>query len=420
MAQIIDNRGRLRAFSGCRRVGTDPDVRVLLLYERLYPDSIGGLERRNFYLARALVQRGHEVTLAGFGTGLREAPPGVRFQSFGKLGQLYSAEGRRSTWRALRFAWELCRLDVSEYDVVETASVPYIHLVPLAARCALARKPLLVTWYEFWGPYWKKYLGGWRAPIYRAVEWIVAQFGTAVIASSALTAGRLAARRLRRGGVPIVPCGIHLDGILDAVSGMTKSGGHLIYAGRLIAEKRVDVLIKALAQLPDIRLVVFGDGPQLTNLRALAERLGVDSRIDFRGHVADGKEVWRSVAQSSIAVQPSSREGFGIFPLEAMAVGVPVVYLEAADSAVGEIVRDRIEGICVAADADSLAAAVRDLLRDENLRRTLGECGSLRARQFDSQIVASEIEPLLAAMMNRGAQRQPVVSKLITPPAGEP
>jgi len=94
-------------------------LRILLLYEAVYPDNIGGVETRNWELGRALGRRGHEVTLAGFCAPLPGEPPNVRVLPMGPSPRLYNAGGRRSTRAALRFAAAVARLDLSPYDVVE-------------------------------------------------------------------------------------------------------------------------------------------------------------------------------------------------------------------------------------------------------------------------------------------------------------
>lgn len=375
--------------------------KILILNERLYPSSLGGVERRDHDLAVELGRRGHEVTLLGFGRGPCPAPPGVRSVSLGELGRLYGASGKRSTFQAFSFAWRVARFDLAPYDVVEASNIPYVHLLPLALRCALAGKPLLVTWYEFWGPYWSRYLGPLRAPFYRLGEWVAAQLGTAVVATSRLTAERLDARRLRAGGVPVVPCGLHDEEIRASAGEADGGAAEVVFAGRLIAEKRVDLLLRAVARLHGERpprLVVFGDGPERSSLLALAERLGISARVEFRGHVEDAAELWSAIGQARVAVQPSSREGFGLFPLEAMVLGVPVVYCHSEDSALPELVRDGVEGLAVEARAEPLAAALERLLADEPLRAALGASGARRAGDYSWAKVGGEMEALLVAV----------------------
>ncbi len=82
-------------------------MKLLIVYETVYPDFIGGVELRNYELAVALCRRGHEVTLAGFCSGLTTTVENLRIVSLGDLGELgglYNRAGRRSTRQALRFA----------------------------------------------------------------------------------------------------------------------------------------------------------------------------------------------------------------------------------------------------------------------------------------------------------------------------
>jgi len=384
-------------------------LKILLLYETVYPDFIGGVETRNHELGAALVRRGHEVVLAGFRKPVPGAPPLVKVQSLGELHTLYNESGRRSTRQAIRFAWTVPRVDVRGFDVVETANMPYIHILPLALKCALAGKPLLVTWYEYWGDYWKGYVGRWRAPVYKAIEWLTGQLGTAVTATSRLTEERLARHR-RRGGVELVPCGIHVDEVRQA-SRVTENrhgeGPPLIYAGRLLREKRIDLLLRAVALLasryPGVLLTVFGNGPYRETLERLAKELGIADRVDFRGHVEANVEVWESLGRARIAVQPSEREGFGLFPLEAMAAGLPVVYCGSPESAVPELVRDGVEGLCTAPEPAALAEALERLMTDgEEWSRLRGNAME-RAAGYDWDEIARRIEATCARLVGTSA-----------------
>ncbi len=386
-------------------------MKILIVYETVYPDFIGGVEHRNHALAVALGRRGHEVTLAGFCQGLAGDPPALRILSLGALGAIYNREGKRSTLQALRFAARLARLDIGGYDLVETPNVPYVHLFPLALRCALARKPLLVTWYEHWGPYWKEYVGAWKAPAYRAIEWLTAHLGDEVTATSRLTAERVAAAR-RRPGVEIVPCGIEVAEVRRAAAASAAAGPPLVYTGRLLEHKRLDLLLRALPRIAESRagvlLTIFGEGPDRPRLDRLAGALGIAERVRFRGHVERIEEVWRELGGAEIAVQPSAREGFGLFPLEAMAAGLPVVYCESTESAVAELVRDGREGICSPADSAALGERLVALLADGALRARLAEGAVARAAEFDWGEIARRMETIggeLSSRLSRGSRR---------------
>jgi len=382
-------------------------LKILILYETVYPDFIGGVEHRNYALAEALCRRGHEVTLAGFCKPLPGIPPRLQVLSLGELGSLYNASGQRSTRKAIRFAFTVPRVDVRGFDVVETANMPYIHIFPLALKCALAGKPLLVTWYEYWGDYWQGYVGRWKAPVYKAIEWLTGQMGTAVTATSRLTEERLVRNRLR-GGVELVPCGIHVDEVRRTsrvAEARHGEGPPLIYAGRVLRAKRIDLLLRAVALLaprhPGVLLTVFGDGPHLEILVRLAEELGISDRVAFRGHVETSEEVWENLGRARIAVQPSEREGFGLFPLEAMAAGLPVVYCESPESAVPELVRHGVEGLCTPPEPQALAAALERLMTDEEEWSRLRGNALERAAGYDWDEIARRIEETCARLVAR-------------------
>jgi glycosyltransferase involved in cell wall biosynthesis len=368
-------------------------MRILIVYETLYPDTIGGLEHRNYELARALAQRGHEVTLAGFGEE-RATTDGVRRLAMGRVGRIYNGAGRRSSRHAARFALAARRLDVREYDLVETANMHYLHLWPLRRSCRRARKPLVVTWYEYWRGYWRGYVGPLLAPLCRAIEHRAARIGTEIAATSALTASRLA-HALRRRSVAILPCGIDTARAARVAAMPAPDATPLVYAGRLLRHKRVDLLLEAVAAMPERGrlLTIFGDGPARAELEAAARRLNLGDRVEFRGFVLSSDEVWRSIAAARLAIQPSSREGFGLFPLEALAVGVPMLYCDAAESAVGELVRDGIEGRRCAPDARALAVCLASMLADPEAGR-LAAAARARAAEYDWSRVAIAFEEL--------------------------
>jgi glycosyltransferase involved in cell wall biosynthesis len=361
-------------------------MRLLILFDILSPAAQGGLERRNDELARALCDRGHEVTVCGLGEPPRDKPYGVL--SLGSAPPLYNRRGRRTVTRAFHYARRVASLDLRPYDVVETASLPYAHLFPLARACARRGIPLAVTWYEFWGRYWASYVGAAKAPVFRLIERLAAGLGNRVAASCQLTAARLRACRQR---VQVIPCGLDVDKVVTA--GERRSGqpaAPVAFAGRLQDNKRVDLLLRAVARMSRHGLVlsVFGDGPERARLERLAAELGLGERVEFRGFVPTSRELWSALSSAQIAVQPSAREGFGLFPLEAMALGLTVVYCKSPESAVGELVRDGTEGIACEAEPTALAQALDGLLDSPAQRERFAQAARRRANEYRWDCVA--------------------------------
>lgn len=155
------------------------------------------------------------------------------------------------------------------------------------------------------------------------------------------------------------------------------AGPTIGFVGRLAHEKGVDVLLRALADLPDATAVVVGDGPERESLERLAGELGIRDRIDFTGWSDD---VRRLLPTFDVLAQPSRWEGFGISIVEAMLARLPVV--ASGVGGITEVVVDGITGTLVAPDdPDALGRALGSLLADADRRAGMGEAGRRIARE---------------------------------------
>jgi glycosyltransferase involved in cell wall biosynthesis len=158
---------------------------------------------------------------------------------------------------------------------------------------------------------------------------------------------------------------------------------------RLEPEKGHRFLLEAMPAIlrgaPDTWLAVVGEGSSLGELRGLAAALGVGARVVFTGRRED---VSALTADLTVAVLPSLREAQGISILEAMARRVPVV--ASAVGGIPEVITSGVDGVLVPpADSAALADAVVALLRDDALRRRIGEAGYATVRDrfsIDAQV----------------------------------
>jgi glycosyltransferase involved in cell wall biosynthesis len=381
-------------------------VKVLLVYDCVYPETLGGVEHRNHQLALALAARGHQVAVTGWAAAARAPAPGVEILPLPSRRPVAPLSTRRRGADALRLARAVLRLPLDRYDVVETANVPFAHVLPLAWRCALAGKPLVVTWHEVWGRHWRDFLGSPLWPAFAAVELLAAQAGAAAIAVSPLTAERLRRRR-RRSAPLLVSNGVPVAAVRAAATG-SAPGAPLIYAGRLLADKQLDLLLRATAILARDRgdggplLTILGEGPERRHLERLAADLGIARRVDITGRLDTPEEVWARLGGARVAVQPSRREGFGMFPLEAMAAGLPVVYCDVPTSAVGSLVRHGMEGVGVPPDPAAFAGAIGRLLADEEERDRLAAAALRRAEEHDWSQLARQLEGVLEEVVRAG------------------
>jgi glycosyltransferase involved in cell wall biosynthesis len=168
-----------------------------------------------------------------------------------------------------------------------------------------------------------------------------------------------------------------------------------VYVGRLIDEKRVDLLIAAVAQLgdemPQLRCLVLGDGPQRAALEDQVARAGIGDQVRFLGQVEEADKAGLLKA-SRILVLPSTREGFGIAAIEGQAAGLVPVVVRSRHSAASTLLRDGVDGVVCEPEADALAGALRSLLRDPERLRRLQSAARQAAEAWDWNRVALQME----------------------------
>jgi glycogen(starch) synthase len=167
----------------------------------------------------------------------------------------------------------------------------------------------------------------------------------------------------------------------------------LLYVGRIDPRKGIDTAIGALARLPrESTLTVCGRGDErhLEELKTLAKELGLSSRVSFTSSARSS--VWTQYAQADAVVFPPVwDEPFGLVPLEAMATATPVVATATGGSA--EFLVDRRNCLVFErGDAESLAARLTELARDERLRRKLVDGGLETAERFSADTLAEVLE----------------------------
>lgn len=221
-------------------------------------------------------------------------------------------------------------------------------------------------------------------------------------------ASRSAAERLRRLGLPEAKIRVVMPGASPdefhphqaeaARRELAADGDFLIgYVGRLVPEKGLDLVLRALAELPGhCRLAVAGAGPAEPELRGLAAELGLGERVRWLGRVPR-ERIADHFAALEVLVLPSRgtatwREQFGMVLAEAMLCGTPVIGSDSG--AIPEVIGD---GGLVFAEDDhrALADHLRRLADDEGYRRELAERARTRAAHLTTERLAAELLAVL-------------------------
>jgi rhamnosyl/mannosyltransferase len=336
-------------------------MRILQLAKYYWPRS-GGMERVVQGLAEGLVERGHEVEVVAV-TAFGDPRPGQK---------------RRA---AVTRAWSFAPVGTQElaptYIAAAWRRADVIHLhhphsladVAYALRPSLA--PLVVTQHADY-PSAKYKIPGWYA-LKRAEAIVVPS--TAHIALS---------RELKgfEHKVEVIPFGIDQTRWELVPPPPPGNPPRAIFIGRLEKWKGVDFLLRALAEVPDLRLDVVGTGPERHRLETLARALAVVDRVKFWGEYPD-EDLPRRMADADFLVLPSVTvdEMFGMVLLEAMAAGRPVI-TTSVPSGVREVNVPGVTGLEVGIrNVGELAEAMRTLAEDPFLRTRMGLAGKARVQE---------------------------------------
>lgn len=167
------------------------------------------------------------------------------------------------------------------------------------------------------------------------------------------------------------------------------------YLGRLAAEKRIDVLLKAFARLPTqfaSRVLLYGEGPEEASLRRLAEQLNITDRVEFRGNTSN---VAAAYAQMDIVCLCSRREASSNTVLEALAAGKAVIVSDVGG--LPELVdQGRCGRIVPIGDESALAVYLQQLIAEPNVRLQLGrDAMHFVRKQHDHHSIARQWLTLL-------------------------
>lgn len=338
----------------------------------------GGVSRLMHTLAQELEGRGHVVSLAASGGEWV-----ARFERVHRL-PLYPS----TPYHLIVAAWQLARLiREKQIDILHS----HHRFTTIMGKIASAATGVpLVSWvHEF--KHNHRWLGGlWLAPDICT--------GSQALAKHLMQFNAVGEARLTVIRVGVEPFEATPEA-MRTLRQLTGGAPTIGFAGRLSKEKGVDVLLRAVPKvqsaLPQVRVMIIGDGPQRDPLRRLARQLEIEERVIFTGERDDAPML---IAALDIVVAPSYTDNFSLTVAEAMASGRVVVA-----SAVGglpEMVDDGTTGLLFAAgDVDSLASRLTALLTDGERTAAMGQAARRKALAW---------QPARAAQLTESVYRRAI------------
>jgi len=378
-------------------------MRIALLIKAFLPWSVGGIQVNVYYLARELAGRGHRVTV--FTRKPRGANPHEGF-TVEDLPSLYV--GRRMYhlfpgFYASRIARSLLKR-VDDFDVFHGQEI--WSSLPLACSAGLLRKSVVTVHgaWPFCGQGYKfmrrdmslcagcdpahlsECLMVWREniflrPLYkrlfhRQFRFRLAQFQKF---DRVITVSRFFADLIRKQtGKTAMVISNAIDEDWVAEPQVARGSGNILYTGRMIEWKGIDVLLKAFAAVRErMPCTLIIAGPRNRRYEKAASEMGIAGSVQFRGSV-DLVGMKKLYQEADVVVLPSIvPESFGRSIAEGMALGKPVVGTKVG--ALPELITDGVNGYLVPpADSDALADRLISLLADPDRQRNFGA----RGREF--------------------------------------
>ena len=359
----------------------------------IWPPDVGGPASHAPALAAALLEHGHEVEVVTTADA-QPAPRPYRVR--------WVSRSRAAPLRHLAVVREIARTARGADSVYATTMVRRA-----ALGAALARRPLVVklvsdeayererrsgrfdgTLEEF-----QQVRGGLRTRVLRATRTRALRRARRVVVPSAylreIALGwGLASDRVRviPNPAPELPA---LPSREEARAALGIRGLALGTAGRLTAQKALGDALEALARVPDVELLVLGDGPERDALERHASRLGISDRVRFLGAGTrdDVLTLFRAV---DAALLTSAWENLPHTLLEALAAGTPVI--ATAVGGIPEVVVDGENGLLVPPhDVGAIASAIERIAHDEELRRSLAAAAAVSVEELDEPRILRRI-----------------------------
>jgi glycosyltransferase involved in cell wall biosynthesis len=392
-------------------------MRIALIYDRLYPQNIGGLERYYDALARGLAASN---TVSYITRQVEDedsaGPRPYRVVTVAPNSPFYSASGNRRIWPTVRFGWgvfvHLLRHG-RDYDVVQSASFPFFSVIAVRLAFALRRRHrprLIVDWLEVWPrEYWIEYTGAVFGRVGYAIQQACMRLPDQGVTYSSMHEARLGAHRapvLKLSGLatemPEAPAAAGKPGA-SATAGEPSDAAEVVFAGRHIPEKQASLIPAVIEQArrsnPAIRATIIGDGPETPDIAATIADRGLADAVRLPGFVSDD-ELSEALQNASCLLLPSLREGYGLIVIEAAAYGTPCVTIDAPDNAAKELIASGVNGFVVSDwSPASLAEAVIEVVsRGPELRQSTLAWHRDHWKQLSVQSSVEQLEQVYEAL----------------------
>ena len=366
-------------------------VAILLEFFPTKGTTTGGYETRYYYLLKYLRDK-FDITLITSKQKEGRELEGVKIKRVFEIP--YSNKGYLLD--RFKLAYKMYKEAVKDkYDIIEGGN--FLSYLPanFAARKLNCKK--IATYHEVWIGNWINYKGlktGIFGEIWERIN--LRLNWDKIISVSNFTKKKLIEQGIIPEKIEVIPNGINLEEF-KKIKAKKFDRPTIIYIGRLVDYKRVDILIKAThlikKEIKDIQCLIIGQGDERKNLEKLVKSLDLQNNIKFLGYVPSFEETIKLRKSSHIFVTPSTLEGFGISILEAMASKIP--YICSDLEVFKEITENGKGGLFFKKNNfNNLAKKILLLLKDKELYKKKIIEAQNYVKKYDWKEIAKKVEKI--------------------------
>jgi glycosyltransferase involved in cell wall biosynthesis len=362
-------------------------LKVAFLTEFFYP-HVGGCETRYLEIGRRLVSRGHEVHVFTIqydnNLAKEEQVDGIQVHRYAYSKKYVSEDGFRSFNGILKYSMAtLNRLRNSNFDIYYANQWPMLH--------SIFAKPVIYPLVQEWCEVWDNLL---KAKIMQRLLKNVGKYNVAV---SEFTQDRLIKIiKIAPEKTVLIPNGVDASRFYSTKE---KVRGRIIYAGRIVPHKHVELLVEAFREvkmkIPEAELHIIGSGISLEAIKMQS----ADIKDCFIYGFLPEDQMIEMLKSSWLFVLPSEREGSGIAAMEAMAAGIPFVTVNYPNNASKDLCELNC-GLVVEPTDSAIAEAIIQLYNNETLWKKLSENALNVAKKYDWDMITNQMEAFFGMVVN--------------------
>ncbi|MBR9678117.1 MAG: glycosyltransferase family 4 protein [Nanoarchaeota archaeon] len=336
-------------------------MKIAIVSDVIYPWVKGGGERRFYEVYKRLAGK-HEIhwyTMFYEGMPSKEfVHEGIRVHCVSNAPVNLYSKGKRKIFPAIKFSLALIpRLLKESFDVIDSNQFPFLHNFSIKFVNLFKRQKFIISWLEIWD---EEYCKEYSSYLTYLIQGRVLKLPEKIVSISKTTSKKIVDENVPRKRVVTIPLGVNLVDVKTK-----RKNNRLLFVGRLIKEKNIDLVIRAVKNLKErgakTEFIILGEGPEKENLKELVEKWGLEKEVVFLGFVKTYEDIAKLMSSSKLFVLPSEREGFGLVLLEAMSNGCVGLTLEHENNAAMELVQ-KGRGFILKKDANAWADMIKEVL----------------------------------------------------------